>query len=224
MNLKKRELSEWEKSECAALKAAIEEYNRVRPKKDRITQEQAGAALGMNQGSFSNYLNGRLAINLDFALKVSKLFDIPVERFSKRLAEEIDAITNAALKPTELHQSERPKNFKAEEYRFLKKPRVHIFREDPDLLAPENFLRISSSLKPPQSDFPTASCAMYVSDGAASLASLVRLQKLVEKLQRAIGEDRITEKDFELFESMLDRLVEVSAPHQRESNEHFEKH
>ncbi|MEO4014796.1 helix-turn-helix transcriptional regulator [Pseudomonas rossensis] len=89
MSQKKRELDQWEKDECAALKEAIAEWNRARPKSERITQEQAGEALGMNQGSFSNYLNGRTALNLDFAFKVKVLFGIPVEDFSPRLAAEI---------------------------------------------------------------------------------------------------------------------------------------
>lgn len=89
MSQKKRELEQWERDECAALKEAIAEWNRARPKDERITQEQAGEALGMNQGSFSNYLNGRTALNFDFALKIKNLFGIPIERYSKRLASEI---------------------------------------------------------------------------------------------------------------------------------------
>lgn len=89
MSQKKRDLEQWERDECAALKEAIAEWNRARPKNERITQEQAGEALGMNQGSFSNYLNGRTALNSDFALKIKNLFGIPVERFSQRLASEI---------------------------------------------------------------------------------------------------------------------------------------
>ncbi|WP_069943087.1 helix-turn-helix transcriptional regulator [Pseudomonas putida] len=89
MSQKKRVLEQWERDECAALKEAIAEWNRIRPKHERITQEQAGEALGMNQGSFSNYLNGRTAINFEFALKIKNLFGIPVERYSERLAKEI---------------------------------------------------------------------------------------------------------------------------------------
>ncbi|QXI40419.1 helix-turn-helix domain-containing protein [Pseudomonas xantholysinigenes] len=89
MSQKKRELEQWERDECAALKEAIADWNRARPKNERITQEQAGEFLGMNQGSFSNYLNGRTALNFEFALKVKNLFGIPVEAYSSRLASEI---------------------------------------------------------------------------------------------------------------------------------------
>lgn len=89
MSQKKRVLEQWEQDECAALKEAISEWNSIRPKNERITQEQAGEALGMNQGSFSNYLNGRTALNFEFALKIKNLFGIPVERYSQRLADEI---------------------------------------------------------------------------------------------------------------------------------------
>lgn len=89
MSQKKRVLEEWERNECAALKEAIAEWNRARPKNERITQEQAGEFLGMNQGSFSNYLNGRTALNFDFALKIKNLFGIPIERYSERLSKEI---------------------------------------------------------------------------------------------------------------------------------------
>lgn len=89
MSQKKRVLEQWERDECAALKEAIAEWNSARPKNERITQEQAGESLGMNQGSFSNYLNGRTALNFEFALKIKNLFGIPVERYSQRLADEI---------------------------------------------------------------------------------------------------------------------------------------
>jgi len=89
MSKEKRKLKDWELAECAALKALVIQENLSRPKEKRITQEMAGAALGMNQGSFSNYLNGRLALNKDIAVGIYKLFGIPAELYSKRLAEEI---------------------------------------------------------------------------------------------------------------------------------------
>ncbi len=85
----KRQLEEWELAECASLKAAITAFNQDKDKNDRITQEAAGEALGITQGAFSNYLNGRLALNLEIAIGVSKLFGIPIGAFSPRLAQEI---------------------------------------------------------------------------------------------------------------------------------------
>lgn len=96
MNQKKRELEQWEKDECAALKRAIAAWNQARPKEQRLTQEQAGDALGMNQGSFSNYLNGRTAINLDFSLRIFDVFGIPIDVYSKRLADELRARADKA--------------------------------------------------------------------------------------------------------------------------------
>lgn len=92
----KRELEDWEKAECAALKAEINAYNEARPRRERITQEAAGGALGMGQGAFSNYLNGRLALNKDFAVGIFRLFGIPVDRFSPRIAAEIAEMASAA--------------------------------------------------------------------------------------------------------------------------------
>lgn len=96
MSQKKRELEQWEKDECAALKQAIAAWNQARPKEQRMTQEQAGEALGMNQGSFSNYLNGRTAINLDFSLRIFDVFGIPIDVYSKRLAAELMARADKA--------------------------------------------------------------------------------------------------------------------------------
>lgn len=96
--MKKRDLEPWEKDECSALKAAFDSYNRGRDRRDRLTQERAALELGMNQGSFSNYLNGRLAINAEFAAGVARLIGIPVSAFSPRLAEEIDTMAKVTGK------------------------------------------------------------------------------------------------------------------------------
>lgn len=77
---KKKRLTESQLAECAALK---EIFN---SKKDLLglTQEKAAQHLGMNQGSFSHYLNGRNAINLQFALSVAKLLGVSVMDFAPR--------------------------------------------------------------------------------------------------------------------------------------------
>lgn len=95
MSKEKRKLEEWELAECAALKSLVIQENLSRPKEKRLTQEMAGAALGMNQASFSNYLNGRLALNKEVAVGIYKLFGIPAERYSRRLAEEIADVAKA---------------------------------------------------------------------------------------------------------------------------------
>ncbi|WP_337058257.1 LexA family transcriptional regulator [Pseudomonas sp. USHLN015] len=85
----KRQLEDWEKAECAALKAEIAAYNASKPRGQRITQEAVGVALGMYQGSVSNFLNGRTLLNIEFAIGISQLIGVPVERFSPRLAKQI---------------------------------------------------------------------------------------------------------------------------------------
>lgn len=92
----KRNLTEWEKAECAALKAQIGALNAARQKHERITQEAAGEALGMTQGAFSNYLNGRLALNADIAKGIFKVFGIAADSYSERLAVEMAEIAAAS--------------------------------------------------------------------------------------------------------------------------------
>lgn len=89
--MKKKELSPAGKEECAALKSIFMEKR----KELGLTQEKAAAALGMNQGSFSHYLNGRNLINTPFAVQVSRLLGVPVESFSPRIAKHIAMMTKA---------------------------------------------------------------------------------------------------------------------------------
>ncbi|WP_426143207.1 LexA family transcriptional regulator [Pseudomonas sp. DWP3-1-2] len=83
--MKKKALTPELLAECSALKNLFVERQAALG----LTQEKAAAALGMNQGSFSHYLNGRNALNVDFAAKVAKLLNVPVRAFSPRLTEEI---------------------------------------------------------------------------------------------------------------------------------------
>lgn len=94
---KKRELEPWEVAECAAAKAAFDAYNKGRPRSERITQDMAAARLEISQGTFSNYLNGRLALNAAFASRLARIIDIPIESFSPRLAEEIARLSGAPV-------------------------------------------------------------------------------------------------------------------------------
>src|SRR3546814_5953505 len=103
---RKRDLESWELAECAAVKAAIEAFNAGKPRSERITQEQAAARLEISQGAFSNYLNGRLALNMAFAAGVrsdehtselqslmrhsSDVFCFKKKKHSKYMRDEID--------------------------------------------------------------------------------------------------------------------------------------
>lgn len=79
---KKKPLTENQLAECAALKKIFN----AKKESLGLTQEKAAQHLGMNQGSFSHYLNGRNAINLEFALSVSQLLEVPVTDFAPRYA------------------------------------------------------------------------------------------------------------------------------------------
>lgn len=90
--MKKRELEDWERAECAALKSAIDAYNAGRSRADSLTQGKIADALGINQGSVSSYLNGYNALNAKVASVIAGMIDRPVSSFSQRLAKEIQAL------------------------------------------------------------------------------------------------------------------------------------
>ncbi|KGS16205.1 Repressor protein cI [Pseudomonas syringae pv. delphinii] len=103
--MKKKELSDVAQRECAALKAIF----MAKRKELGLTQEKAAAALGMNQGSFSHYLNGRNGLNTPFAVQVAQLLQVPVEDFSPRIAKLIAMMTSAVSGSglAEKHKGER---------------------------------------------------------------------------------------------------------------------
>ncbi|WP_054909082.1 S24 family peptidase [Pseudomonas sp. NBRC 111135] len=95
MKTTRRPMEDWEKNECAALKAAFVEYNRGRKGSERLTQEEAAEFLGINQGSLSNYLNGHRPLNLTIATGMSRLMGIPVSKFSPRLARDLEKFSQS---------------------------------------------------------------------------------------------------------------------------------
>ncbi|HCF4536594.1 TPA: LexA family transcriptional regulator [Pseudomonas aeruginosa] len=95
MSDKKREISHWEKEECAKLKAALEEFNAGKSRKDSLTQGKIAEALDMSQGSVSSYLNGYNALNARFASYVASQIGIRIESFSERLAAEVGEMAKA---------------------------------------------------------------------------------------------------------------------------------
>lgn len=79
----KRELTEEERQECARLKALYLQWKASTGR----TQEQAAEALGFKtQGAVSQYLNGRLALNLEACVKFAAMLGCQVEEISPRLA------------------------------------------------------------------------------------------------------------------------------------------
>lgn len=97
MNPDRRPLTAVEIEECAKLKAELSAYNAGKPRHLRITQESAGAALGMGQAALSNHLNGYRPLNKQIAVGMAKLLGIAVETFSPRIAAEISALSDVDL-------------------------------------------------------------------------------------------------------------------------------
>lgn len=93
--MKKRELEDWEKVECLALKDAVDAFNAGKSRRDMLTQGRIADALGINQGSVSSYLNGYNALNVKVASVIANLISVPIESFSPRLANELSALVTA---------------------------------------------------------------------------------------------------------------------------------
>lgn len=99
MTEKKREITDWEKAECAALKAELDAFNSGKSRKDSLTQGKIADALEISQGAVSSYLNGYNALNARVAGVIAGMIGVPVEKFSPRLAAEIARIAQAVPSP-----------------------------------------------------------------------------------------------------------------------------
>lgn len=83
--MKKRNLTPEEQAECSRLKAIYS----LKRRELGLTQESLAACLDMSQAGLSMYLNGRNAINLEFAFKIARLLNVAVSDFSPRIAAEL---------------------------------------------------------------------------------------------------------------------------------------
>ncbi|WP_033063828.1 LexA family transcriptional regulator [Pseudomonas sp. GM18] len=89
---KKKELSPELKAECDAAKALfVSKKNAL-----GLTQASLAEAADISTAAVAMYLNGTNPLNVKFAAVLSRLLDVPIERFSKRLATEISGLTSAA--------------------------------------------------------------------------------------------------------------------------------
>lgn len=89
---KKKELSPELKAECDAAKALfVSKKNAL-----GITQASLAEAADISAAAVAMYLNGTNPLNAKFATVLSRVLGVPVEKFSKRLAQEINGLTNAA--------------------------------------------------------------------------------------------------------------------------------
>ncbi|AWY43835.1 helix-turn-helix domain-containing protein [Pseudomonas putida] len=98
---KKKELSPELKAECDAAKALfVSKKNAL-----GLTQASLAEAADISAAAVAMYLNGTNPLNVKFAAVLSRLLDVPVEKFSKRLANEISGLTAAAEQTNALSQS-----------------------------------------------------------------------------------------------------------------------
>jgi transcriptional regulator with XRE-family HTH domain len=89
---KKKELSPELKAECDAAKALfVSKKNAL-----GLTQASLAEAADISAAAVAMYLNGTNPLNVKFAAVLSRLLDVPIEKFSKRLAAEISGLTSAA--------------------------------------------------------------------------------------------------------------------------------
>lgn len=92
---RKKALSAELKTECDAAKALfVSRKNAL-----GLTQARLAEAADISAAAVAMYLNGTNALNAKFAVVLSRLLDVPVEAFSKRLAKEIAGLTHGAEQP-----------------------------------------------------------------------------------------------------------------------------
>lgn len=96
MSKDRRELEDWEKAECAALRSEVEAYRLANPVNGRkLSQDALGEALGITQGNLSAHLGGKRPLTVALAVRIREKFGIPVEAYSERLARELAEIAKA---------------------------------------------------------------------------------------------------------------------------------
>jgi len=61
------------------------------------SQEAAGELLGFNQSALSQYLNGRIPLNVDAATRFASVMGCPVSDFSPRLQEQLSGYVSVAM-------------------------------------------------------------------------------------------------------------------------------
>lgn len=88
---KKKELSPELKAECDAAKALfVSKKNAL-----GLTQAKLAEEADISAAAVAMYLNGTNPLNAKFAVVLSRLLEVPVEKFSRRLADDINGLTCA---------------------------------------------------------------------------------------------------------------------------------
>lgn len=96
MTKERRQLLDWEREECAALKKAIADFNSARPKDKRLTQDEIAHAVGMSQGTLGSHLNGHRPLTQKLAVSMAEMLGVPIGSFSRRIEEDIGRMASAA--------------------------------------------------------------------------------------------------------------------------------
>lgn len=85
-------LTHQELAEAAQLKRLFADWQRARKSAGKpSSQETAAGMLHFGQSALNQYLNGKIPLNLEAAIKFAKLLDVPISQFSPSMA------TQAAL-------------------------------------------------------------------------------------------------------------------------------
>lgn len=90
-----RPITPEQKADADRLKVIYEAWKAEKEKSGaaRITQPEIAEQLGVGQSAFSQRINGRLAMNKEFAAKIASLVGCKVSDFSPSLASEIEQLT-----------------------------------------------------------------------------------------------------------------------------------
>ncbi|MBA6044053.1 S24 family peptidase [Pseudomonas lactis] len=112
---KKKELSPELKAECEAAKSLfVSKKNAL-----GLTQASLAEAADISAAAVAMYLNGTNPLNAKFAAVLSRLLGVPVDRFSKRLADEIAGLTSTNQQDAGLSASEMVRQMLAAKGRSL---------------------------------------------------------------------------------------------------------
>lgn len=139
---KKKELSPEQKAECSAAKALfIARKNAL-----GLTQAKLAEAAEISPAGAAMYLNGVNPLNAKFAAVLSRLVGEPVEKFSPRLAKEIESLSGAVIQEKSYGPGEAKESAAAQVMMMLKKHGKSLSGQ-----AQERLLRaVSESLEEPK--------------------------------------------------------------------------
>lgn len=91
-------LTQEQLDDAARLKLRFAEWQKRQKEAGRpASQEAAGEMLGFNQSALSQYLNGRIPLNVDAATRFASVLGCPVADFSPRLQAQLSEYVSALL-------------------------------------------------------------------------------------------------------------------------------